>query len=157
MKIMPSTIPKDFDKYFFNRKKDIKLINAYLSMLEQDIPNQLLVTGYRGVGKTFLLRKILRDQDKKFLTAYMDLSNIFAREISNLSEEEVIKELLLIIKESISKDKNLYEKIKNNLKIFLNQLKSKNYDFNSSQSDIFDIPLPIIKDNYNKLSKYVMD
>ncbi len=157
MKIMPSTIPKDFDKYFFNRKKDIKLINAYLSMLEQDIPNQLLVTGYRGVGKTFLLRKILRDQDKKFLTAYMDLSNIFAREISNLSEEEVIKELLLIIKESISKDKNLYEKIKNNLKIFLNQLKSKNYDFNSSQSDIFDIPLPIIKDNYNKLSKYVME
>ena len=80
MKIMPSTIPKDFDKYFFNRKKDIKLINAYLSMLEQDIPNQLLVTGYRGVGKTFLLRKILRDQDKKFLTAYMDLSNIFARD-----------------------------------------------------------------------------
>ena len=33
MNIMPSTIPKDFDKYFFNRKQDIAKINAYISML----------------------------------------------------------------------------------------------------------------------------
>ena len=57
MKIMPSTIPKDFDKYFYIRKKDIKLINAYLSMLKDDIANQLLITGLHGVGKTFLLKK----------------------------------------------------------------------------------------------------
>lgn len=156
MNIMPSTIPKDFDKYFFNRKQDIAKINAYLSMLEKDIPNQFLITGYRGVGKTFLLRKILKDQDKKFLTAYIDLSNIFAREISNLTEEEVMKELLLTIKKSISKDKTIYEQIKNNIAIFLKQLKIKDYDFNSN-ADIFDIPLPIIKNNYNKLSKFVME
>lgn len=156
MNIMPSTIPKDFDKYFFNRKQDIAKINAYLSMLEKDIPNQFLITGYHGVGKTFLLRKILKDQDKKFLTAYIDLSNIFAREISNLTEEEVMKELLLTFKNSISKDKTIYEQIKNNIAIFLKQLKIKDYDFNSN-ADIFDIPLPIIKNNYNKLSKFVME
>lgn len=156
MKIMPSTIPKDFDKYFYNRKKDIKLINAYLSMLKQDIPNQMLITGYRGVGKTFLLRKILKDQDKEFITSYIDLSNIFAREMSKLSEEEVMKELLFSIRDTISKDEKLYNKIKNNVKIFLKQLKIKDYDFNSS-ADIFDIPIPIIENNYNKLSKFVME
>ena len=156
MKIMPITIPKDYDKYFFNRKKDIKKINAYLSMLEDDIPNQLLITGYRGVGKTFLLKKILQDQDKKFLTAYIDLSNIFAREISDLSEEEVMKELLFAVKNSIVEREKIYNKIKNHISIFLKQLISKDYAFDSS-SDVFDIPIPVISDNYNKLSKFVME
>lgn len=156
MKIMPITIPKDFDKYFFNRTKDIKKINAYLSMLEQDIPNQLLITGQRGVGKTFLLRKILNDQDKQFITAYIDLSNIYGREKTKLSEEEVMKELLFTIKESIMDDAKTYKKIKTSISLLLNQLKTKDYDFNNA-SDIFDIPIPIIKENYNKLSKFVME
>ena len=156
MKIMPITIPKDFDKYFYNRKNDIKKINAYLAMLEQDIPNQLLITGYRGVGKTFLLKKILNDQDKKFLTAYIDLSNIYAREISKLSEEEVMKEILAAVKNSIIDNENIYNKIKNHISMFLKQLKTKDYDFDS-ESDVFDIPIPIIRSNYNKLSKFVME
>ena len=82
MKIMPSTIPKDFDKYFYSRKKDIKLINAYLSMLKDDIANQLLITGLHGVGKTFLLKKVLNDADECFLTSYIDVSNIDERKIS---------------------------------------------------------------------------
>lgn len=57
MKIMPVVMPKDIDKYFYNRKKDISKINSYLNMLELDIPNQLLITGYRGVGKISLLKK----------------------------------------------------------------------------------------------------
>ena len=157
MKIMPSAMPKDIDKYFYNRKNDIKLINAYLSMLKQDIPNQILITGFRGVGKTFLLKKILKDQGNQFITSYIDLSNIYAREKSKLSEEEVMKELLAAIKDSISKDEKLYNKIKNNLKIFLNQLKIKDYDYTSTSIDIFDIPIPIIRNNYNKLSKFVME
>ena len=156
MKIMPITIPKDFDKYFFNRKSDIKRINAYLSMLEQDIPNQLLITGYRGVGKTFLLKKILKDQNKKFLTTYIDLSDVYARELSNLSQEEVMKELLFSIKGAIIENEKIYNKIKNNITIFLKQLKTKDYSFDSSV-DVFDIPIPIIRNNYNKLSKFVME
>ena len=156
MKIMPITIPKDIDKYFFNRQKDIKKINAYLSILEEDIPNQILITGYRGVGKTFLLKKILQDQDEKFLTAYIDLSNIYARQRTDLTEEEVMKEILFSIQNTTSKNKKMHGKIKDSIKMFLKQLKIKDYDFDNS-IDIFDIPIPIIKDNYEKLSKFVME
>ena len=37
-KIIAHYHTKYIDKYFFNRQKDIKKVNAYLSMLE-DIPN----------------------------------------------------------------------------------------------------------------------
>ncbi|MFM5883606.1 ATP-binding protein [Methanobrevibacter gottschalkii] len=57
MKIMPVSMPKDIDKYFFNRTRDINMINTQLSTVKLDIPPLLLITGYRGVGKTFLLRK----------------------------------------------------------------------------------------------------
>ena len=154
MKIMPSTIPKDIDKYFFNRKKDIKHINAYLSMLKENIPNQILITGYRGVGKTFLLKKILKDQDDEFLTAYIDLSNIFGREISKLSEEEVMKEILSAIKTSVIQNKNINNNIEKSLKITLKELLT---DCDLNSQDIFDIPLPVFKNNYNKLSKFVME
>ena len=42
------------------------------------------------------------------------------------------------------------------IKMFLKQLKIKDYDFDNT-IDIFDIPIPIIKDNYEKLSKFVME
>ena len=57
MKVMPVSIPKDIDAYFFNRVKDINMINTQISTGRLDIPPQLLITGYRGVGKTFLLKK----------------------------------------------------------------------------------------------------
>lgn len=156
MKIMPTTIPKDYDKYFYNRKKDIKLLNVYLSMLKEDIPNQLLITGKRGVGKTFLLKKLLKDQNDEYLTLYLDLSNIYARKKRKLTEETLMKELLIEIKKTISKDKKLYKKILKKGKLMLNKLKTKDYDL-SSEIDIFDIPLITIKDNYEKLSKFVME
>ena len=45
MKIMPISMPKDIDKYFFNRTKDINMINTQLSTVKFDIPPQLLITG----------------------------------------------------------------------------------------------------------------
>ena len=36
-------------------------------------------------------------------------------------------------------------------------LKLKNYNLKESNSDIFDIPIPTISDNYNKLSKFTME
>ena len=156
MKIMPTTIPKDYDKYFYNRKKDIKLLNAYISMLKEDIPNQLLITGKRGVGKTFLLKKLLKDQNDEYLTLYLDLSNIYARKKRKLTEETLMKELLIEIKKTISKDEKLYNKILKKGKLILNELKTKDYNLNS-EIEIFDIPLITIKDNYKKLSKFVME
>lgn len=54
--MMPLNIPKDIDKYFYNRNKDIKKILFQISGLYDDLSSQLLITGQRGVGKTFLLR-----------------------------------------------------------------------------------------------------
>ena len=94
MAILPTTIPKNIDKYFFNRKKDLTELNSHISLLKEDIPHQILVTGYRGVGKTFLLKKLIQSGDKDIIFTYIDLSGIHGREKGRLSEEEVIKEIL---------------------------------------------------------------
>ena len=155
MSSLPVLIPKDIDKYFFNRKKEISQINANLSLLDMDIANQLLITGYRGVGKTFLLKKILNDQPDKYLTIYIDLSKTYGGQKGELSEEEVVKEILSKINETIIKDKTIYKKIKNTIFNFIKQLKLKNYDF--SNISLSDIELPEIKENYLKLSKFTME
>ena len=91
---MPVSMPKDIDKYFFNRVRDINMINTQLSTVRLDIPPQLLITGYRGVGKTFLLKKVLNDQSDDILTSFIDISEIVGRQKGNLSEEEVLKAIL---------------------------------------------------------------
>jgi len=155
MKIMPVTMPKDVDEYFFNRVKDIDFLNMQISSLRFNVPPLLLITGYRGVGKTFLLRKVLNNQNEDILTAFIDLSEIVGRQKGNLSEEKVLKEILDSITIAVSKDKNFHERFINKMNSNIKKLKLKNYDFTSS-GHIFEIPLPVISDNYDKLSKFVM-
>ncbi|MBE6487617.1 MAG: ATP-binding protein [Methanosphaera stadtmanae] len=152
---MPIVIPEDIDKYFYNRNKEFKILNTNLEMLEEGIPNQFLITGYRGIGKTSLLKKLLKNLPDKFLTTYIDLSDVYGRQKGKLSEEEVIKEFLCLIEESIESNEKIVRTAKERLYDTLNQLKLKSYNFNNS--NLRDLPLPIIKDNYNKLSKYVME
>ncbi len=156
MKIMPVSMPKDIDQYFFNRVKDINMINTQLSTIKLDIPPQLLITGYRGVGKTFLLRKILNDQSDDILTTFIDLSEIFGRQKGKITEEEVLKGILNSINETILQDKKSYKKWANAIKIHIKKLQLKNYDFTDA-SNVLDIPIPVISDNYDKLSKFVME
>ena len=150
MKIMPISMPKDIDKYFFNRIKDINMINTQLSTVKFDIPPQLLITGYRGVGKTFLLRKVLNDQINDILTAFIDLSEIMGRQKGNLTEEKVLKSLLNAIDETISQNKKSYKKWIGKITSTIKKLELKNYDF-SDNVNVFDIPIPVISDNYDKL------
>lgn len=156
MKVMPVSIPKDIDAYFFNRVKDINMINTQISTVRLDIPPQLLITGYRGVGKTFLLKKILNDQSSDILTAFIDLSEIVGRRKGKLTEEWVLKEILNTINETISKDQKFYKKFANIIKSNIQKLQLKDYDF-SDASHILDIPIPVIEDNYERLSKFVME
>ena len=156
MKMMPVSIPKDIDKYFFNRTKDINMINTQLSTVKFDIPPQLLITGYRGVGKTFLLKKILNDQNSDMLSVFIDVSEIIGRQKGNLTEEKVLKELLSAINEEISQNKTSYKKWASKITSNFKKLGLKNYDF-SDDVNVFDIPLPVISDNYDKLSKFVME
>ena len=153
---LPLNIPKDIDKFFYNRKKDIKLINAYLNMLNEGIANQILVTGYRAVGKTFFLKKILNDQPNSILTSYVDLSKIYGKEYAKISEEEVLKELLKQINNTILEYEGDMPNIKNDLINWIKQLPLKTYDFTNS-TNILDIPIPEIKNNYSRLSEFVME
>lgn len=155
MKYMPIVMPEDIDKYFYNRTNEIELLNANLSLLEKGIPNQYLLTGYRGIGKTSLLKKILKHQPKKYLTTYIDLSAIYGQQKGKITEEELIKEILHQIEETLEENSTTLNKIKEKLIKNLNQLKLKNYTFNNTS--LHDIPIPTITENYSKLSKFVME
>lgn len=149
---MPSTVPTDIDKYFYNRKKDIKKINRFIDGIYEDLPSQLLISGKRGVGKTFLLKKILNDKKKDTLGIYIDVSKVYAKYENNISEEAILKEILYQYKDFLDKNDNILGKIKTSL----NSLKLKNYDFSDTAS-IFNIPIPKITDNYPKLSEFIMN
>ncbi|OED30408.1 ATP-binding protein [Methanosphaera sp. WGK6] len=154
--MMPTSVPKNIDKYFYNRKKDIKRISLQINSIYEDLSNQILITGTRGVGKTFLLKKILKDQPDDILTIYIDLSRIYGENQGKISEEEVLKELLSSIEAKINEDKTQPQKIEQTIKNKLNTLKLKNYDFKDATT-ILNIPLPEIRDNYQELSKFVME
>ncbi|RAP47855.1 MAG: ATPase [Methanosphaera sp. rholeuAM6] len=156
MKYMPTVLPKDIDKYFYDRKKYIKQINTNLEMLELDIANQFLITGYRGVGKTALTKKIISNQPDKFLTTYVDISKIFAKKKGKPTEEEILKEILKKINKTLLKRENILKRTKDNILNSINKLKLKDYKFENNDS-LLDIPLPDIEDNYDKLSEFVME
>ena len=149
--MLPLTIPKDINKYFYNREKDIKKISHQISSIYNDLPSQLLITGQRGVGKTFLLKKILNDQNKDVLTVYLDIAEIYSECAGKITESVVLKELLDKLISLISEDDNLIDTI---LKIYSNY-KIKDINLYDSKN-ILKIPLPKIEDNYQKLSKFVM-
>ena len=149
---MPLNIPKDIDKYFYNRKNDINKISYQINGVYENLSSQLLITGQRGVGKTFLLKKILNDQKKDILTVYLDISEIYSQNRGNINESIVLKELMDKLLNLISGDDVLFEKI---LKLF-SQLKINDISLYDSKS-ISKIPIPKIKENYQKLSKFVME
>jgi len=153
--MMPTTVPKNIDKYFYNRQKDIKKINLQINSIYEDLPNQLLITGNRGVGKTFLLKKILQDTDEKTLTAYIDISRIYSTN-KQITEEEVLKEILSEIHNCLNEKLSLYKKFEKNIKSITENISLHNYEFTDTNS-IFNIPIPKIKDNYQNLSKFVME
>ncbi len=150
-------IPKNVDKYFYNRTKDIKKINYYLNILEEDISEQLLITGYRGVGKTFLLQKIMSEINPNFLICYLDISKIYAQNQGELKEENVLLELLNIMNETILeiKEKNI-QKIHETISNLCDSFKLTKYNFKDAES-ILEIPLSEMENDYEKLSKLVME
>ena len=152
--MMPTNIPQNINKYFYNRKIDIKRIKLQINSIHEDLPNQILLTGKRGIGKTFLLKKILNDENEDILTIYIDISKIYGNN-QKISEEEILKKILTEINSELSKRGQL-KKIKTAIDKSVQKMKLKEYSIENSV-DLFNITIPKIKDNYPKLSELIME
>ncbi|WP_297982503.1 ATP-binding protein [uncultured Methanobrevibacter sp.] len=157
MSIVPLHIPiNEIDKYFYNRKEDIKKIEYYLNSLELGISQSLLIRGVRGVGKTFLLQKIKQDSKENFIVSYVDVSRIVGKDDTQLTAQSLLLELLDEMNNSIYDRLNDNNKITFLLKNLIDKLKLKDYSF-SKGTHIAEIPIPATEDNYKKISKFVME
>lgn len=156
MPSLPLGVPSDIDRYFFNRKKELINLRSILESLNQDVANQILVTGYRGVGKSFLLRKLIQDLPPDILTAYVDVSRVFGIAKGKLEEEMIMHTLLEEMNKALLKESDILSKAYNVGKEILEKFKSKNYDFKKAGS-VLGIAIPDVTDNYEKLAKFVME
>jgi Cdc6-like AAA superfamily ATPase len=156
MVVIPLGVPKDIDKYFYNREKELVKLNSFIDTLNRDVSNQILLTGFRGVGKSFLLKKLINSLPNNILTAYVDISNIYAIQKGNLSEEEIMNRLLEEMNKSIENQEKIFKKTHNSVKKLISKIKNHDYDFKEAGS-ILSIPIPQVKDNYQKLSQFVME
>jgi len=152
---LPLGIPSDLDKYFFNRKKELIQLNTFISGFKQNVANQILITGRRGVGKSFLLMKFRMELPENVLSAYLDLSKIHGMQKGKITEEKVMHGLFEEMLGSLeNKDplRKIY-KLKDSL---LKKLSAKNYDFKAA-GNLLGIPIPQVNDDYEKLSSLVME
>ena len=154
--ILPLGIPSDFEKYFYNREKELKKLKNYLNALNENVAEQILITGYRGVGKTFLLKKLLNELPDNILVAYIDISRAYGNQKGNLKEELIMHYLLDSMNQALKDSSGTLKNIHNTVNSFLNKITLKKYDFKEA-GNILGIAVPEGHDNYEKLSKFVME
>lgn len=152
--MIPPGIPSDIEKYFYNRKEELTKLNYLLKPLEHDASNQILVNGYRGVGKSFLLMKLILDLPDNFLTAYIDVSKIYGIQMGDITEEKILHSLLEEMGKSV--EKKIPDKIYDQVKSILPKIRNKTYDFKNA-GNVLGIGIPKIDDDYERLSHFVME
>ena len=151
----PLFLHEDYDSYFFNRKNDIKKIKYQINAVKESLPQQLLLVGYRGVGKTYLLKKIMNELDQSIICTYIDILQILSLQKENLSIEDILIDLLDNMNSSIN-NKDYSKSIKSKIILLIDKLKLNDYDFNDC-AELFKIPIPKSETNYKKLAKFVME
>jgi AAA+ ATPase superfamily predicted ATPase len=156
MPSLPLGVPSDIDPYFYNREKELVNLHSFLNTLNQNVANQIIVTGYRGVGKSFLLKKMLKELPDNILTAYIDISQIYGIQKGNLTEEQIMHALFEAMNDATKKESDILLKIYNTGKDLLMKIKNNDYDFKGAGS-VLGIAVPDVSDNYEKLSKFVME
>jgi len=155
MSNIPLFLHDDIEKYFYNRKEDLNKINYLLNSLNQSIPQQLLLVGYRGVGKSYLLKKIRKELPKNILSIYLDISQIYSMENAEITTVTILLEMLNKINEEYTNQMEGSRKVYTHIINHLKKLEIKDYDFSQS-SKIAEIPIPHTENNFRKLSKFVM-
>lgn len=155
MNSKPLFLHNNLEEYFYNRKEDIKKLKYQIDSLNYSLPQQILLTGYRGVGKTYLLKKIMTEVEPNIICTYIDIAQVYARTKEKLTIETVLIELLKEMNQSIQAN-NYKNKYKAKITELINNLKLKKYDFHDI-STILDMPIPKTETSYGKLSQFVME
>ena len=155
MNSKPLFLHNNLDEYFYNRKEDIKKLKYQIDSLNYSLPQQILLTGYRGVGKTYLLKKIMTEIEPNIICTYIDIAKLYARTKEELTIETVLIELLKEMNQNIQAN-NYKNKYKAKITELINNLKLKKYDFHDITT-ILDIAIPKTETNYGKLSQFVME
>lgn len=154
--ILPLGVPSDLERYFYNREKDLKKLKNHLNALNEDVAEQILITGYRGVGKTFLLKKLLNELPDNILVSYIDISRVYGNQRGNLKEELIMQYLLNSMNEALKDSSGKLENIYNTVNHFLSRISLKKYDFKEA-GNILGVAVPEGRNDYEKLSKFVME
>lgn len=154
--ILPLGVPSDLERYFYNREKDLKKLKNHLNALNEDVAEQILITGYRGVGKTFLLKKMLNELPDNILVSYIDISRVYGNQRGNLKEELIMQYLLNSMNEALKDSSGKLKNIYNAVNHFLSKISLKKYDFKEA-GNILGVAVPEGRNDYEKLSKFVME
>lgn len=127
-----------------------------MNSVNESIPQQLLLVGYRDVGKSYLLKKIRKELPDTLLNINIDISQLYSINRGHLTPETILLHFLENInKEYLHKtgqSKNVYYQIKTHIQ----KLQLKDFDF-SQTTKITEIPITKTQENYEKLSKFVME
>ena len=152
---IPLFLHDDMNKYFYNRTEEIKRIKYLLNSLNESIPQQLLLVGYRGVGKSYLLKKIKKELPDTLLSINIDISQLYSINKSKITPEKILLHFLEEINKEYLEKTGTKDKIIRQIKTHLQKLQIKDFDFNQ-MTKISEIPIPKTNLNYEKLSKFVM-
>ena len=152
---IPLFLHDDMDKYFYNRTEEIKRIKYILNSLNESIPQQLLLVGYRGVGKSYLLKKIKKELPDTLLSINIDISKIYSINKSKITPEKILLHFLEEINKEYLEKTGTKDKIIHQIKTHFQKLQIKDFDFDQ-MTKISEIPIPKTNLNYEKLSKFVM-
>lgn len=155
MNSKPLFLHNDFEKYFYNREDDLNKLKYQINSLNYSLPQQILLTGYRGVGKTYLLKKIIDEGEPNIVYTYLDISQIYALEDQELSLEDILIELLKNMNQSIH-SMNYKNKFKDKISLLIDNIKLNNFDFRDA-AEVFNIPIPHTETSYRKLSQFAME
>ena len=128
-----------------NREDEIRQLNSVLDLAKSGIAPKILMTGYRGVGKTSLLKEILKSQPENVLTVHIDLSNI---RTARPKAEDVLEELCRNLVKKINMNDEIYLKIKYGL---------GNYIQSHYNADVFNLESETIRKNYPMFARFILE
>ena len=152
--MLPLGIPSDLEKYFYDREEELIKLKSFINPLEYNVSNQILVTGYRGVGKSFLLMKLIQDLPENFLTVYFDVSRTYGIQKGKITEEKIMHSLMEEMGKSV--EKKVPERVYDYVKTIIPKIRNKKYDFKNAGS-VLGISIPDVTDDYERLSHFVME